>query len=264
MALLPTPSGPIEYLVAGLGGPVTVFAHGLGGSIPETRPFGSGVLGTRVFLQFRAHGPAPWTYGDVAADLAAVADHVDATRAFGVSLGAGALTRLLSTTPGRFERVVFVLPSVLDQPRGPAAERLLRLAAVAELGDVDGAAALLLAEQPRLVRDRADVRQWVRRQAGVLVSAPVGNSLRAIAAEAPVADRGQLAAVAARALVIAQQDDAAHPVAVAESLAAAFPSADLVVLPPGGVLWSHRQRTRELISGFLNDDAVTSTRRIRL
>ena len=42
--------------MTGPGEPVTVFAHGLAGSIDETRPFGSGVRGSRVFLHFRGHG----------------------------------------------------------------------------------------------------------------------------------------------------------------------------------------------------------------
>src|SRR3954452_15943123 len=116
----------IDYLVTGSGDPVTVFAHGLAGSIAETRPLGSGVEGTRVFLHFRGHGASsapesPWTYPALAAELRAVADHVGATRALGVSLGAGALTTLLGESPERFDRVVFFLPAVIDRPREDAA-----------------------------------------------------------------------------------------------------------------------------------------------
>jgi len=123
--LLATPSGhPIEYLVAGVGAPepVTVFAHGLGGDIATTRPLGSGVPGRKVFFHFRGHGRSPvpptvWSYADLAGDLAAVADHVGATRALGASLGAGALCALLAQRPDRFARTVFYLPAALDQPR---------------------------------------------------------------------------------------------------------------------------------------------------
>ncbi|MEN3309940.1 MAG: 3-oxoadipate enol-lactonase, partial [Micromonosporaceae bacterium] len=114
--LLATPHGAdLEYLRTGHGEPVTVFAHGLGNGIADTRPLGSGVPGTRVFFQFRGHGRsrAPgvrWTYADLAADLAAVAGATGATRALGVSLGAAALCRLVAGAPGRFERLVFVLP----------------------------------------------------------------------------------------------------------------------------------------------------------
>jgi len=123
--LLATPSGhPIEYFVAGVGAPepVTVFAHGLGGDIATTRPLGSGVPGRKVFFHFHGHvrppvPPTVWSYADLAGDLAAVADHVGATRALGASLGAGALCALLARRPDRFARVVLYLPAALDQPR---------------------------------------------------------------------------------------------------------------------------------------------------
>src|SRR4029079_5634334 len=99
-----SPGVDLETHIAGSGAPVTVFAHGLAGGIPDTRPLGSAVAGTRVFFQFRGHGrsdsPAgPWTFGALAADLAAVADSAAAPRAVGVSLGAGALCRLLAHAP---------------------------------------------------------------------------------------------------------------------------------------------------------------------
>ena len=118
-----------------------MFAHGLGNGIPETRPLGSGVTGRRVFFQFRGHGrssapPGRWTYADLARDLRAVADLSGATRALGVSLGAGALCRLLADDPDRFERVVLFLPAVLDTPRpAPARERLDALLDAIEDGD---------------------------------------------------------------------------------------------------------------------------------
>src|SRR6185369_7615621 len=116
----------LEYLVTGEGQPTTAFAHGIAGGIADTRPLGSGVSGRKVFFQFRGHGrsdaPADgFSYADLAADLRAVSDEFGATRALGVSLGAGALCRLLAQTPDRFERVVFYLPAVLDEERPLAA-----------------------------------------------------------------------------------------------------------------------------------------------
>ncbi|MGH3736490.1 MAG: alpha/beta fold hydrolase, partial [Micromonosporaceae bacterium] len=112
----------LEYLVIGSGEPVTLFLHGLAGGIPDTRPLGSGVPGTKVFTHLRGHGGSSpltpgWGYADLAGDVAALADAVGATQALGVSLGAGALCRLLAGRPDRFARVVFFLPAVLDQPR---------------------------------------------------------------------------------------------------------------------------------------------------
>lgn len=121
-SLLEGPSGPIEFTTTGSGLPATVFAHGFTGSITTTRPFGSGVEGSRTFLHFRGYGAsaaaqAPWTYTELAAELRAVADHVGATQALGVSMGAGAVCAILEQTPHRFDRLVFVLPAALDRPR---------------------------------------------------------------------------------------------------------------------------------------------------
>jgi len=256
--LLTTASGQLEYLVTGSGQPITVFAHGLAGSIPETRPLGSAVTGTRIFLHFRGHGrssapESPWSYAAFAAELRTIADHTDATRAVGVSLGAGALTTLLADTPQRFQRLVFFLPAVLDRPRRDAAlARLHAMAGRVDDRDVDGLAALLLAEQPDGVRDRADVQVFVRRQARALVGTPVSAALRQLPDQVPIEDRAVLAVVTAPALVIAQQGDDAHPVWVAEQLAAALPAARLRVFGAGGALWSARAELRALIAGFLN------------
>lgn len=257
MTLLPTPAGHTEYVVTGSGTPVTVFAHGLAASIEETRPFGSGVPGTRAFLAFRGHGAssAPetgWTYAALAEELAAVADKVGATRALGVSMGAGALIALMSVQPSRLARAVLVMPAVLDRPRSDAA--VARMAAVAELvddRDLAGLEALLLEEQPPQVRDRDDVQVWVRRRARRLLGTPVSLALRLLPGEIAVADVAALAAVRTEVLVLTGEGDDAHPVDVARRTAEVLPRARLEVLPPGGLLWSHRARVRELVATFL-------------
>lgn len=198
------PAGSLELVTTGSGLPATVFAHGLTGSIPTTRPFGSGVPGSRTFMHFRGHGAsaagsAPGTYVDLAEDLRAVADQVGATQALGVSVGAGALCSLLARTPLRFSKVVFVLPAVLDRPRTDGAMEGLAL--------------------------------------------PTG---------VPLTDRRTLRAVSASTLVIAQEQDTAHPVWVAEQLAASLPHAELEILAPGGILLRHRALMRDLIGGFLS------------
>ena len=248
MELLATAAGThVEYLVTGSSDPVTVFAHGLAGSIPETRPFGSGVEGRSAFLHFRGHGAssAPrtgWTYATLAEELRAVADHLHATRAVGVSLGAGALLRLVADQPDRFERLVLMLPAGIDRPRAaPAVRRMRRLADHLDRGNLDAAAGLLVAEQPESVRDRADVRVWARRQAHRLATSSVSRALRELPALAPLPDRAVLGRVRCPVLVVAQRDDDAHPVQVAVELAEALPAARLEVFHGGGVLWTHRR-----------------------
>jgi 3-oxoadipate enol-lactonase len=94
-----------EVLSTGAGAPITVFAPGKGQSIAQTRPFGSGVRGTRVFFQ----------YGDASPPeaLRQVADEANATRAFGASLGVAAIAQVLAADPGRFDRLVLAIPAGL-------------------------------------------------------------------------------------------------------------------------------------------------------
>jgi len=139
-SLLEGPGGSLEFITTGSGLPATVFAHGLGGSIEETRPFGSGVRGSRTFFHFRGYGASaapdtPWTYAALAEELRAVADQVGATQALGVSMGAAALCNLLAQTPLRFERLVFVLPAILDRPRTDGAPDGLVLSAAVPVTD---------------------------------------------------------------------------------------------------------------------------------
>lgn len=258
MPLLATAEGELDHLVTGSGRPVTVFAHGLAGSVAETRPLGSGVHGTRVFLHFRGHGASrarhdEWSYAALARELRAVADHVGASRALGVSLGAGALTHLVAEAPDRFDRLVFFLPAALDLPRPESQQRRLEtMAQLVDRCDVAGLAALLRADQPAGVRDRPDVAAWARRRAVALAGTAVAGALRGLAAEVPLADADVLARVTAPALVVAQRGDEVHPVAAAERLAAALPHSRLHVFDDGGALWSARHELRALVAGFLN------------
>jgi pimeloyl-ACP methyl ester carboxylesterase len=264
MSLLEGPWGALELVTTGSGLPATVFAHGLTGSIEATRPFGSGVAGSRTFLHFRGSGAstavqAPWTYDALADELKAVADHVGATQALGVSMGAGALCRLLARTPLRFERLVFVMPAVLDRPRADdALARMLEMGQLVDHGELAGLTALLLEAEPAEVRARPAVRLWCRRQAAAMVGTPVSGALRTLPTAVPLADRAVLAAVTAPVLVIAQEEDPLHPVWVAEQLAASLPGAHLEVMAPGGILWRHRALMRDLIGGFLSGNGANS------
>jgi pimeloyl-ACP methyl ester carboxylesterase len=259
-SLLDGPDGPIEYLTTGNGEPRTVFAHGLAGSIDTTRPFGSGVRGSRTFFHFRGHGASaapetPWTYAALAGELRVVADHVGATRALGVSMGAGALCHWLEREPKRFERVVFALPAVLDTPRSDAAmERLVAMAQAADDRDVEGMADLLAEEQPAGLRDTRAVRHWCDQQAHRLVGTPVSRALRSLPHEVAMDDREALSGIPVPVLVLAQEGDPAHPVHIAEEIAGRVPHARLEMLPEGGIMWRHRARVRELVGRFLCGD----------
>jgi 3-oxoadipate enol-lactonase len=257
--LVTTPHGVrLERLVTGTGDPVTVFAHGLGSGIATTRPFGSAVTGRKVFFQFRGHGrsdspPGPWTYLDLARDLRAIADLTSATRALGASLGAGALCRLLAESPERFEKLVFYLPAVLDEPRGEVARvRLTGLLDAVADGDASALADAVSLELPPSVRNTPAGWAYLRQRLDQLLRDGLAPGLASLPEQAPLRDTGAFTAVTAPALVIACTGDDLHPVPVAERLAAALPHATLHVYDRPGVLWTERADLRERISTFLN------------
>jgi 3-oxoadipate enol-lactonase len=257
--LIKTPAGVrLEQLVTGVGEPVTVFAHGLGGDIAGTRPLGSAVGGRRVFFQFRGHGrsdapPGPWSFADLAAELRAVADRAGATRALGVSMGAGALCRLLADTPDRFDRIVLYLPAPLDGNRPPVAvARLERLLAAVESGEAALVAEAVEYELPKSVRNSPTGWGYLRQRVEQLLEHPLAPQLDTLWQQPAVADESVLTAFRGRALVLGCVGDDLHPVAVAERLAELLPGAELQVYDHPAVLWSNRRELRERISEFLN------------
>lgn len=260
--LAPTRAGRVAgvaYAVVGEGGPVTVFAHGLGGSAAETRPLASRVTGTRVLLDFRGHGSSDplaggWDYDLLAADLLAVADHVGATQAVGLSVGSGALLRLLSQQPDRFERLAMVMPAAIDDTRDDGATlSIRRLGQAIDDGDVARVTELLLAELPHEVRERRGVRLLLGRRAATLVTRPAP---RPRTPDRPVHDRSVLAAVRAPVLVVAQEDDPLHALDLAVELAAALPEATLLALPAGGVFWTAAAQAAAAIAHHLSEETA--------
>lgn len=255
-ALLPPAGrvGDIAYTAVGTGSPVTVFAHGLGGSSAETRPLASRVPGTRVLLSFRGHGesgplPGGWDYDLLADDLRAVADATGAECAVGLSLGAGALLRVLAADPGRFARVAFILPAAIDATRADGATlRLEALGDAVDAHDVDAVTEILMSEVPCAVRSRRGVRMLVRRRAVQLSSRPAPRPLRD---DRPLADRAALGTVEVPALVIGQAGDPLHRLDVARELTVALPHGRLLELPQGGVFWTAPRCVQDALAGHL-------------
>jgi pimeloyl-ACP methyl ester carboxylesterase len=235
-----------------------VFAHGLAGDIAGTRPLGSGVTGRRVFFHFRGHGrsdapPGPWSFADLADDLNAVADEAFATRAVGVSMGAGALCRLLSTSPHRFERIVLYLPAPLDGNRPAAAEaRLRRLLAATESGEAALVAEAVEPELPPSIRNTPTGWSYLRQRVEQLLQDGLAPELDTLWQSPAVPDEGTLKAFRGQALVIGSQGDEVHPVAVAERIAGLLPDSELYVYDRPSILWTNRRELRERISTFLN------------
>ena len=244
----------VACTVLGKGGPVTVFAHGLGGTSAETRPLASRVPGTRVLLDFRGHGdsaalPGGWDYDLLADDLLGVADAFGATRAVGLSVGAGALLRALSREPSRFDRLAIVMPAALDQARDDGATLAIRrLGRAVDDRDVDTVTDLLLAELPVEIRDRRGVRLLLMRRAAQLCTRPAPRPARP---DRPLLDRSVLTSVTAPTLVVAQADDPLHSVDLAVELAAVLPASTLLTVPAGGVFWTATRDVTDALTRHL-------------
>ena len=246
--------GGVSFVVLGEGGPVTVFAHGLGGSIAETRPLATRVPGTRVLLDFRGHGdsdvqPEGWDYDTLADDLLAVADAVGASQAVGLSLGAGALLRALTRDPGRFAKLAFVLPAAIDSTRRDGAtERLHRLGAAITACDARAVADVLLEEVPAEVRTRRGVDALVLRRAQQLVTKPAPAPR---IEDRPLDDRSVLARIDVPTLVVTQEGDTLHPADLGRSLARDLDAA-LLELPQGGVFWTAGRQLQDALAAHLS------------
>ena len=249
--------GGVSFTVLGEGSPITVFAHGLGGSVAETRPLALRVAGTRVLLDFRGHGSSAllddgWNYDLLADDLLSVADAVGATQAVGLSLGSGALLRALSRDPSRFTKVAFVLPAAIDGLRNDGAtERLLRLGSAISAKDARLTADILLEELPASVRARRGVDALVLRRAGQLVQKPAPSPR---GEDRPVRSRALLSQFTAPALVVAQLGDPLHPSELALDLHGLLPSAELLVLEEGGVFWTSARTAQDALAHHLAED----------
>jgi 3-oxoadipate enol-lactonase len=247
-----------ETLVRGNGEPVTVFAHGMGGGIPDTRPLGSAVDGSKVFYTALGHDGAetgnPFGYAELARQLGEIADKHSARRALGISMGAGALCRLLCEQPDRFDKVVFFLPAVLDEPRdAPATGRLAALDRAMTAGDTDTVTDWVLADLPVAVRQTPAARVYADTRARRLCRPALRGLAIRLAAQVAVPDPAALSRVRARALVLGCRDDAAHPASVAERLAALLPHAEQHIYDRPDVVWSQRADLRARVAGFLND-----------
>ena len=246
-----TPPPGIDWLVNGAGGPVTLFLPGLGGAISHLRSLGGGVPGTRVFCELSADG-APDDYAGLATFFRTAADACGADRVLGVSLGAGALLRVLAQSPDRFARVVIYQPSALDVAPPDRLADLARYLPLAEAGEVDRLARLLNDELPAEVRDARQSRESSQLRAERL-SRPEGLRLlkNLAGGEPPLPGRSGLSAVTSHVLVVAARGDVVHPVEVAEEIAAALPHSELVVFEHASPLWHARKELRALLSGFL-------------
>jgi 3-oxoadipate enol-lactonase len=237
MPELQTDDATIYYEVDGEGDPVSVVAHGLTNNRNELAALTPVVPGTKVRFDFRGHGrsSAPETgyrFSDFARDLEAVADHVGATRAVGTSLGAGAIAHLITRNPGRFERMVWLLPAALDLPFA-FGDRYEALASTLDGKSPEEAIEAVMADPDRAAgylrtpwRFDLDRLMWEHEHPD-----GVARAIRGAISDWPVQDRNDLRRVTAPTMLICVDGDPIHPAELGPILADLLPNAELERFP---------------------------------
>lgn len=237
MPELVTEDARLHVEIDGQGDPVTVLAHGLTNNCRELAMFTQFMPGTSVRFCFRGHGhsSAPeqgFMFADFARDLDAVVTEYRATRAVGTSLGAGAICTLLAEDPGRFERLIFLLPAGIDLDLPP--DKKARFLETADALDTMTREEFMerAMGSPDSLEQYAEV-PWVADVAREMWAdadmKALARAIREIVEDRPVRDREVLRAVEAPAMILCRENDDIHPVIIGEMLADVLPNSELMV-----------------------------------
>jgi 3-oxoadipate enol-lactonase len=240
----------VSWQSYGRGDPVTLVVPGLAATKGEARIPASGLAGTRVVITLPGHGDEPdapdgyWRYGNLADDVLRVADEVRARNAIGVSLGAGALTRLVADHPDRLAKVALLFPATLDEPREH--EELTKLTTE----DPEELKALVAKPLPA----GHALGDYVEERAKALTR--LRAAIRELEDLHPIDDRSRLGDVTAQVLVVGAVGDPLHPEEIARETAKAFPHARLEVFDSSAPLITHRTQIRTLLQEFVGPGQI--------
>jgi 3-oxoadipate enol-lactonase len=248
----------LHTVVEGEGEPVTVLAHGLTNSCVELAAFTPMLAGTKVRFCFRGHAhsgtpePGHYRFADFASDVDTVASHYGATRAVGTSLGQGAITHLLGDDPDRFERLVFILPAALDVRLTDFA-RFDRIADLLETLPTDEAIAEIVSGSGHA--EAYDEKPWLRELDMFLWqdlnATGVARAIRDVTRDVAIEDREVLRKVEAPTLILCQEGDELHPLALGEVLADLLPNAELLVIGSDDALMRQLPELVTRVAAFL-------------
>ena len=252
-----TEDATLHVEVDGEGEPVTVLAHGLTNSCRELAQFTPLVPGTKVRFCFRGHGHSStpgrgYRFADFARDLDAVANAYGARYAFGTSLGAGAIGYLVTRDPGRFERLVLLLPAGLDSDFEHK-DRMIRTAELIDGKPREAAIDAILADPDR-VRNYIEypfLREMDRMLMADLNPVGVPRAIREVIHDTPIRDREDLRHVPTPTLVIAREGDDIHPAEVARVICDAMPNAELMMFPDGRSMYEAIPAIVQRVRDFL-------------
>ncbi|MCW2986065.1 MAG: alpha/beta hydrolase [Conexibacter sp.] len=213
-----------------------------------------------VAYDARGHGasdpaPAPeaYTYADLAEDLLSVMDEAGIARAVlaGASMGAHTAVRVALEHPERVAGLVIVTPAYDPQDWPGDLVRWDALSDGLRSGGVEGFVAAYGNEGPE--KWKATLQTVLRQRLGAHEHPEaVADALKAVPRSRPFAARGDLRAIAAPTVVVADRDepDPGHPLAVGELYASLIPGARLVVEEEGQspIAWQGGQLSKVIAS----------------
>jgi pimeloyl-ACP methyl ester carboxylesterase len=221
-------------------GPALVFQHGLCGGAAQIAEAMQG-LGSQRWrgLECRGHGASP--LGDTvsiacfAEDVAAMIAEIGVPVVLGgISMGAAIATRIAVTRPDLVRALVLVRPAWVVEAApdnmSPNAEvgmllQMLPLDQARAFFDAGAAAQRLALDAPD---NLASLKGFFNRRP----QAETARLLTEISADGPGISAADVQALRIPALICGCAEDAIHPMAHAQALAALIPQARLVELPP--------------------------------
>jgi len=230
----------VSYVDEGVGIPV-LWQHGLGATQAQVAEvFPASAQFRRITMECRGHGgsqlgaPDSLSIQQFSDDAVVLLDHLGVRRAVvgGISLGAAIAVRLAVHHPERVSATIIARPAWVNEA---APERLKIYLDVAELlaqyGSEQGLERLQATERYRLVMrespdNAASMRSFFTREPASTVAL-----LSRIPAQGPGVTREQMARLAQPTLVIANEGDYVHSIAMATEVAALIPGAALKIIP---------------------------------
>jgi len=226
---------------AGGEGLPVVFQHGLGANAAQAvEAFPTDARFRRLTLDCRGHGASPQGAASIAVfadDVAALAGSVPGPVVVGgISMGAAIALRLAVTRPGLVRALILVRPAWVTEAAPANMTPIAEVAALMEsLPPNEGRAAF--AGSPTATHLASASPDNLLSLMGFFDRAPQADTARllaAVAADGPGVTEAQVAALRLPTLVCGTLEDAIHPLAMAERLAASIPGARLARLPPKG------------------------------
>ena len=265
----------LNYVDEGEGAPV-LWQHGLGATQAQpAEAFPAPSQFRRITLECRGHAdselgaPEALSIQQFAEDALGLLDHLGVSRAVvgGISLGATIALRLAVHHPERVSGLIIARPAWSSES---APQRLKIYLDVAELlaqyGPEQGLARLQASERYRLVMKESPDNAASMRSFFARDSASTVALLGRIPAQGPGVSREQMARLVLPTLVIANEGDYVHSIAMATEIAALIPGATLRIIPSknaaGG---AYVEAFRAALEEFLlhTCGGVTGTRPLR-